>query len=101
MILMELKLMGLHILRVFVTSLVPSDFFLLRTEVCLIFFSNDFSEAQIVKSPFGKGSCFKKQLQKATLQGKSHLCISFLGIARPQSQFPHTFVCELFIYSQD
>jgi hypothetical protein len=24
-----------------------------------------------------------------TLQGKSHLCVSFLEIARPQSQFPH------------
>jgi hypothetical protein len=28
-------------------------------------------------------------------------CISFLGIARPQSQFPHSCVCEWFIYSQD
>ncbi len=27
-----------------------------------------------------------------TLQGKSHLCIPFLGIARPQSQF-FTFMC--------
>ncbi len=36
-----------------------------------------------------------------TLQGKSHLCIPFLGIARPQSQFPHSCVCEWFIYSQD
>ncbi len=32
---------------------------------------------------------------------KSHLCIPFLGIARPQSQFPHSCVCERFIYSQD
>ncbi len=36
-----------------------------------------------------------------TLQGKSHLCIPFLGIARPQSQFPQSCVCERFIYSQD
>ncbi len=36
-----------------------------------------------------------------TLQGKSHLCIPFLGIVRPQSQFPHWCVCERFIYSQD
>jgi hypothetical protein len=36
-----------------------------------------------------------------TLQGKSHLCIPFLGIARPWSQFPHSYVCERFIYSQD
>jgi hypothetical protein len=38
------------------------------------------------------------------LQGKSHLRIPFLGIARPQSQFPHSphsCVCERFIYSQD
>jgi hypothetical protein len=36
-----------------------------------------------------------------TLQGKSHLCIPFLGIARPQTQFSHSCVCEWFIYSQD
>ncbi len=29
-----------------------------------------------------------------TLQRKSHLYIAFLGIARPQPQFPHSFVCE-------
>jgi hypothetical protein len=27
------------------------------------------------------------------------LCIPFLGIARLQSQFPHSCVCEQFIYS--
>jgi hypothetical protein len=36
--------------------------------------------------------------RRATLQRKSHLCIPFLGIARPQSQFPHSCVCERFIY---
>ncbi len=41
------------------------------------------------------------QLEVCTLQGKPHLCITFLGIARPQSQFPHSCVCERFIYSQD
>jgi hypothetical protein len=35
------------------------------------------------------------------LQRKSHLCIPFLGIARPQSQYAHSCVCERFIYSQD
>ncbi len=35
------------------------------------------------------------------LQRKSHLCIPFLGIARPQPQFPHSCVCERFIQSQD
>ncbi len=34
-----------------------------------------------------------------TLHGKSHFCIPFRGIARPQSQFPHSCVCERFIYS--
>ncbi len=37
----------------------------------------------------------------STLQGKSHLCIPFLGIAQPQSQFPHSCFCERFIYSQN
>ncbi len=37
----------------------------------------------------------------AALQGKSHLCNPFLGIVQPQSQFPHSCVCERFIYSQD
>ncbi len=33
----------------------------------------------------------------SSLQRKSHLCIPFLGIARPQPQFPHSCVCEQFI----
>jgi hypothetical protein len=36
-----------------------------------------------------------------TLQRQSRLYISFLGIVRPQPQFPHSCVCERFIYSQD
>ncbi len=36
-----------------------------------------------------------------TLQRKSHLCIPLLWIFRPQSQFPHSCVCERFIYSHD
>jgi hypothetical protein len=35
------------------------------------------------------------------LQGKSHVCIPFLEMARPWSKFPHSCVCERFIYSQD
>jgi hypothetical protein len=31
-----------------------------------------------------------------TLQGKSHSCIPRKGIARPQSHFPHSCVCEQF-----
>ncbi len=34
------------------------------------------------------------------LQRKSHLWISIIVIARPQSQFPHSCVCERFIYYQ-
>ncbi len=39
--------------------------------------------------------------RRLTLQRKCYLCILFLGIVRPQSQFPHSRVCEKFIYSQD
>ncbi len=35
------------------------------------------------------------------LQMQFRLYIPFLGIARPQPQFPHSCVCERFIYSQD
>jgi hypothetical protein len=42
-----------------------------------------------------------KREERDALQRKSHLCIPFLGIARPQSQFPHSCVCERFTYSQD
>jgi hypothetical protein len=39
--------------------------------------------------------------QKAdTLQQKSLLCIPRKGIARPHSQFPHSCVCDRFLYSQ-
>ncbi len=38
---------------------------------------------------------------KNALQWISHLFIPFLGIARPQSKFPHSCACEQFIYSQD
>ncbi len=39
--------------------------------------------------------------RNGTLKWKSHLCIPRKGIARPQSQFPCSCVCERFIYSQD
>jgi hypothetical protein len=38
---------------------------------------------------------------KGTLHRKFHLRIPRIGIARPQSQFPHICVCERFIYSQN
>jgi hypothetical protein len=34
-----------------------------------------------------------------TLKRQFRLYIPFLGIARPQPQFPHSCVCERFIYS--
>ncbi len=43
----------------------------------------------------------RESVVEAALQRQSHLYIHFLGIARPQSQFPHSCVCERFIYSQD
>jgi hypothetical protein len=45
--------------------------------------------------------CELKQPRSNALQGKSYLCIPFLGIARLQSQFPESCVCERFICSQD
>ncbi len=42
-----------------------------------------------------------KQRACTALQRKSHLCIPCLVIVRPQSQFPHSCVCEWFIYTQD
>jgi hypothetical protein len=37
----------------------------------------------------------------STLQRQFRLYIPFLGLARPQPQFPHSCVCERFIYSRD
>ncbi len=37
----------------------------------------------------------------STLQRQSRLNIPFLGIARPQPQFPYSCVFQRFIYSQD
>ncbi len=37
---------------------------------------------------------------KYTLQRNTHLCIPRKGIAWPQSQFPHSCVCERFMYSR-
>jgi hypothetical protein len=42
-----------------------------------------------------------KTIRETTLQGQFRLYIPFLGIARPQPQFPHSCVYERFIYSQD
>ncbi len=36
-----------------------------------------------------------------TMQRNFDLCIPRKGTARPQSQFPHSCVCEQFIYSHD
>ncbi len=42
-----------------------------------------------------------KQILACTLQRQFRLYIPFLGIARPQPQFPHSCVFERFLYSQD
>ncbi len=42
----------------------------------------------------------RRQNHTAKEKEKSHFCIPFLGIARPQSQFSHSCVCERFIQSQ-
>ncbi len=44
------------------------------------------------------GPLIWQQHEKIALQRKSHLCISRKGIVRPQSQYPHSCVCEQFIY---
>ncbi len=43
----------------------------------------------------------KKDCAASVPQRKSHLCIPRKLIAQPQSQFPHSCVCERFICSQD
>ncbi len=48
-----------------------------------------------------EGHSYRGEYLGGTLQGKSHLWIPFLGIVRPQSQFPHSCAFERFIYSQD
>jgi hypothetical protein len=53
---------------------------------------------------FKKAACWLSFPGQAVLQlscRKSYLCILFLGIALPQSQFPNLCVCERIIYSQD
>jgi hypothetical protein len=46
------------------------------------------NKVRILREKYGSGYA---------LQRKSHLCIPFLGIARPQPQFQHSCVCERFI----
>ncbi len=39
---------------------------------------------------FVEYGCKQRRGERGVLQGKSYLCIPFLGIAPPQSQFPHS-----------
>ncbi len=64
----------------------PVSFASKRINICFIFANIRF-EANITAHP--------------TLQRQFRLYIPFLGIARPQPQFPYSCVCERFIYSQD
>ncbi len=49
----------------------------------------------------GEVSPFRGVILFSCTATKSHLCIPFLGIAWPQSQFPRSSVCERFTFSQD
>jgi hypothetical protein len=50
---------------------------------------------------FPKSIVTNKVTMVTTLQRKYPLCIPFLGIVRPHSQFLHSCICEQFLYSQD
>jgi hypothetical protein len=53
----------------------------------------------VIKQLGKSGICNSKVgAAEDTLQRKSYLFIPFLGIAWPQSKFPHSCVCEQFIY---
>ncbi len=41
----------------------------------------------------------KTEIPMVRMLRKYKLCVPFLGIARPKSHFPHSRVCERFIYS--
>jgi hypothetical protein len=66
---------------------------------------NEHREASTGKPAQGnqhRGGRAKHKVRKYdTLQRQFRLYIPFLGIARPQPQFPHSCVCGRFIYSQD
>jgi hypothetical protein len=62
----------------------------------------NFTGGKKYKEPYGNHVEFvnlKRFLHDmSTLQRKSHLCVPGKGIARPQSQFLNSCVCERFIY---
>jgi hypothetical protein len=66
--------------------------------------SIDYKSQQTKDHPRGPPADYPLQISQpitpTALQRKSHLCIPFLGIARPQPQFPHSCVCERFILTQ-
>ena len=49
----------------------------------------------------GKKTIIRYWIVLNAMQQKSHLCIPFMGTVWPQSQFPHSCVCERFIYFLD
>jgi hypothetical protein len=62
------------------------------------------NDCQVSFDPAGNILVVDHTLSKentTALYRKSHECIPGKGIARPQSQFLHSCVCGLFIYSQD
>ncbi len=67
---------------------------------CLVLYENRKSKVLILAcKTFYMSDCFT--ITYYTLQRQFRLYIPFLGIARPQTQFPHSCVCERCIYSQD
>jgi hypothetical protein len=58
--------------------------------------ANDLPQKLTLEEYYSQFFCRVECTVHCTLQGKSHFCIPFLGIARPQSQFPQSCVCERF-----
>ena len=63
--------------------------------------SSHFSRSKFVSSFLQINSKSKKNCMYINTATRIPLCILRKGIARSQSQFPNSCVCERFIYSQD
>jgi hypothetical protein len=70
-----------------------------NTNLQQLFLTSEYTDCTVILNRIAIDS-ISVRLATISLQGKSHLCIPFLGIARPESQFPHSCVCERFLYSQ-
>jgi hypothetical protein len=68
---------------------------------CILYANSLLDYLQLKKEMFYRSTDFSLLKSIHSQQGEFHLCILSLGIARPQSQFPHLCDCERFIYFQD